>query len=104
MTTRHTEGPWEVKASTAFPGRYLIAQPRAETPVLAVATTVEVPLAAEEEANARLIAAAPDLLEALGGLLLAVPEIPGASWLDQWEELPAVLAAKAAILKASESP
>ncbi len=68
--TLPTPGPWEVIASTSFPGRYLIAQSQSATPVLAVAETIQVSAPEGMEiANARLIAAAPEMYAALEALM-----------------------------------
>jgi len=54
---KHTPGPWNVEAAHVCHGDWIIAKVERQH--------------GEEQANARLIAASPDLLEALDGLLLA---------------------------------
>lgn len=58
--TKHTPGPWECRPSMEYPWDYEISAPASED-------RGEDP--GEAEANARLIAAAPDLLAALVNLL-----------------------------------
>lgn len=66
MSKQHTPGPWKYEASTktvrSIPSNYWIA------------TMDSWEGAVNHEANARLIAAAPDLLEALE-MLLASPDL-----------------------------
>ena len=86
MTIKHTPGPWRV--GTPPPnGEQCIGDSKGL--MVAVATTG---IALNETlANARMIAAAPDLLEALEGLLNALPSAT---------THPAIKAARAAIAKA----
>lgn len=58
--TQHTPGPWKVTEDR--PADTLVVQ-SLTTPYLTVAVMMGATSSAEEEANARLIAAAPDLLE-----------------------------------------
>lgn len=64
MSTKHTRGPWSFIAS---PNRWSVLQVGSSGRwVIAGGTAWAIPgLQSEAEANARLIAAAPDLLEAL---------------------------------------
>lgn len=75
MTTKHTPGPWHVgdlaapnlagrNALVYAPSGYAVADAKVFHCKFGVP---------EMEANARLIAAAPDMLEALEGLLLVEP-------------------------------
>ncbi len=60
----HTPGPWTVRHLTGFP-LMIATQPDADGFGEPIADTSRHMLPAEALANARLIAAAPDLLEAL---------------------------------------
>lgn len=72
-TTQHTPGPWFVNG----PWHIQAAQPTT-LPVIPVIVAQVTPLRsanqAEREANANLIAAAPELLEALTALVAAISE------------------------------
>lgn len=79
MTTIHTSGPWKFAATNKFHGEYVVFSPgevHSSDPDFADAIIAEIAggLGAysdgccESEANARLIAAAPDLLAALKSL------------------------------------
>ena len=92
MTTKHTPGPWYVGSGT-YEGRNIYSTASVTDgegftyqPVVATAEDNEV---ACWDANARLIAAAPDLLEALQMLL----EFPNTG--------PATTTARAAIARAT---
>lgn len=72
MITKHTPGPWHIKSATASGfktksggnGIYAPARPTDDFFILQIAS-METNLSGQEvEANARLIAAAPELLEA----------------------------------------
>ena len=65
MRTKHTPGPWRLKRSTKFYGTDLKEYHWVGFGPIGDETPVTAPLIPENEANARLIAAAPDLLEAL---------------------------------------
>lgn len=80
---QHTKGPWTVEEQQSDPehGPY-----RIEARAVTVAGDVS-GIGGEAEANARLIAAAPDLLEALEGMLGALDTLGGAlpaSDVDGW--------------------
>jgi hypothetical protein len=79
---RHTPGPWRTDRPYDAPSIYVIAGEGATLTRVASVRDAH-------KANARLIAAAPELLEALQGLVLALP----AGWSMQ--------AARAAIAKAT---
>ena len=66
MKTEHTQGPWRVDSQTQF-GDYTIAAGQNVKACEFIAKT-------QSEANARLIAAAPELLEALYAALPCVEE------------------------------
>jgi hypothetical protein len=68
--SKHTPGPWTATPSESWEGRWLIVQPiEPHTLVTAVAQTYQVSVPeGQEEANARLIAAAPELLRERDGL------------------------------------
>lgn len=59
MKTSHTPGPWHIQPSSSFDASYVLIKP---IPGQVVAQVDKLP---EMDANAALIAAAPDLLEAL---------------------------------------
>lgn len=80
--TKHTKGPWHIRAE-----RYRFIHVTASGGGIAHLDTID----GEGMANARLIAAAPDLLEALTDLLSAHHHSKGDEWVD---------AAYAAIAKA----
>jgi hypothetical protein len=77
----HTPGPWAVVATTLGPKGQVVEvigqAVRAEKGLMGLSDEYLVAVVAratdESEANIRLITAAPDLLEALEGLLLAGP-------------------------------
>lgn len=62
MKSKHTPGPWEYAENSANNFDVFGA---GDTVEVAVVWGLDDPLKAEREANARLIAAAPELLEAL---------------------------------------
>ena len=67
MENKHTPGPWRVEWSDDS-GMYYIRADRCTVADAIVVGTYDMD---EEDANAALIAAAPDLLEALGQLIAA---------------------------------
>ena len=92
MKKQHTPGPWFITGGAtrcieARIGDGLIQEVAACGPTMA-----DKGYGPQQEANARLIAAAPDLLEALQGLLNALPSAT---------THPAVKSARAAIAKAT---
>lgn len=103
---KHTPGPWEIKD-----GRYI------DSPSGWIADVLSYPAyraatdndSEEQKANARLIAAAPDLLEALKACELAMdtaalhglPQELPPTYRDSWAD--AHIAARAAIAKAESA-
>ena len=77
--SKHTPGPWEVIGSTIAPSGLLADE---------VATVAIQPRDGEKQANARLIASAPELLEALSTALTFITD-PGAT--DGREAVEAVI-------------
>jgi hypothetical protein len=79
MTTHHTPGPWAFSQSTEYGDtRFYVAQadgapytPHYSDVATLIAETVNDERKSIQEANARLIAAAPELLEALQHLMVA---------------------------------
>ena len=63
MTTEHTPGPWHVTPSAEYAGSYEVSPAVDGEPDWRYRETEDV-----AEANARLIAAAPDLLEVCGAI------------------------------------
>lgn len=59
MNAKHTPGPWISRQPEKWCGRY-----RVETPA-----GIEIAAVPQDEANARLIAAAPELLDALEAII-----------------------------------
>jgi len=82
----HTKGPWKAVNDT------LVRGPHGEA-IAATKWTGQYPVCTEHEANTRLIAAAPELLEALEGLLYFVDDT------DEADDWPAVIQAKQALRK-----
>ena len=80
MTTPHTPGPWRLRYGKRFEYDYLLKAGK-DTPI-AYWSNFKIRTKKESKANARLIAAAPDLLEALQYAIRQVPElatVPGIS-------------------------
>ena len=96
MTAQHTPGPWKVKAGTnaVLAGRKQICSHVNAASALPVNMLEDQEIA---QANARLIAAAPDLLEALKGVLKVERGSSGRIILEGWHEE----AIRAAIAKAT---
>jgi hypothetical protein len=67
MTTKHTPGPWQVKPAAG--GNLFICSSSRKPSIAGVALTAIGIDREESEANAKLIAAAPDLLNALQGVM-----------------------------------
>ncbi len=67
----HTPGPWRVEARMSMPGEItdVLIYADGHAPLIGCATSEEVSLETAE-ANARLMAAAPDLLEALKAMIV----------------------------------
>lgn len=66
LKTRHTPGPWNIKTPTDFIGPFQHIVDKTGWMVANVNSTSDGPvLKVEREANARLISAAPELLDAL---------------------------------------
>lgn len=91
MATKHTPGPWEAQpprlgaAITIYAGDTPIATTASNTSPL----TMEMHRRGEIKANARLIAAAPELLEALQ---MALVYIDGEGTPEQYEQAAAAIA------------
>jgi hypothetical protein len=106
MKAKHTPGPWTLTADGA--GWYIECSPERGHSVAYIRAEIgeEDPDTSddEKEANARLIAAAPELLDALIALLGVAPsKAPGAGLIVGAEEkhANALQAARAAIKKAT---
>lgn len=99
MKTKHTPGPWETGTQTK--GSTTLVS-RIETG-FAVAEMRNVHFREEAEANARLIAAAPELLEALQTFLTEYVQLVESGDAGFWnaDEEEKVIAARAAIAKAT---
>ena len=92
--SKHTPGPWAVELPYGEPGVYVTAAPPRGTNPLICRMSGPVQTA-EAVANARLIAAAPDLLAALENLRLGV-----VNWISRGVSEEDLEAAEAAINKA----
>lgn len=94
MNAKHTPGPWLLIDATDDEIAITTDARMADdiVPIVEVQIGWDEPLESEQRANARLIAAAPDLLEACQGLLDALPSAT---------THPAIKAARAAIAKAT---
>lgn len=98
MTSKHTPGPWFTKRE-GFSTVYVEARLRGSTIQEVAACGPTEAGSEQQEANARLIAAAPDLLEALILLEREMVESGNASSVDYgWK--PAIEKTRAAIAKA----
>jgi len=100
MSAQHTPGPWSVNSKAA-----LIDPPDGES-ICLMRWPTNVRSEEETKANARLIAAAPELLEALTGIL-AEYEDRKSQWGDEYlwdkhEDKEAIESARAAINKAKQ--
>jgi hypothetical protein len=103
MASSYTPGPWEIDRDRA--GSLLGVTPRLRRPGDAPVCFTP-PIVANAEADARLIAASPDLLEALDWLLASIEADPkGERYPGDGEErlLLARASARAAIAKATGS-
>ena len=89
MSTKHTPGPWHGETIT---GRHKVWADRGLNEDQAVIATVDT------SANARLIAAAPELLEALNGFE-PVDVVNFARWMERYQVV--MNNARAAIAKAT---
>ena len=69
----HTEGPWTIQYSTNdYEGNLIYANQR---PIASAITEEQSEVTPEDEANARLIASAPELLAALKALLESIENV-----------------------------
>ena len=98
----HTPGPWKVELPTGYP---LSAKSNIIKPDGTVLASINYGIGEEEQANARLIAAAPDLLDALRAIasqaamtLETFPNTPGRG---DWANVKRI--ARAAITKATNT-
>lgn len=81
MSSKHTPGPWDVHCGDTM-WDYSIWSPGTETVVCTVDSNGQ--SAAECEANAMLIAAAPELLAALEGVMRCFAYAPGSKAEPEW--------------------
>ena len=97
METKHTPGPWHVYEAAPEGCREI----RGSARKVALAVTVGLADDAKDAANARLIAAAPELLAALADCIDVLTE-PGMMDVDEWKtwKKRAESAGRAAIAKA----
>jgi hypothetical protein len=101
MAVKFTPGPWRLEGPDGF-GDYNVLESASDPVVAAVISNVR--LASEVNANARLIASAPELLEALQGVLWMAEEWfkhggDKTTFFDGYKE--SLNEARAAILKAT---
>jgi hypothetical protein len=94
MSAQHTPGPWKVKAGTnaVLAGRKQICSHVNAASALPVNMLEDQEIA---QANARLIAAAPEMLEVLKTLCDMADDGDVACWVAEWDK------ARAAIAKAT---
>jgi len=72
--SKHTPGPWRAQPREGFEGEWeVVSTCEIEWLIAAAAPHID---GDPDEANARLIAAAPELLEALVGLMRVMPVLP----------------------------
>lgn len=99
MNAKHTPGPWRIVEDGGFRGIFHLGTGRKVAAVIGSIREGE-----HIEANAHLIAAAPDLLEALRKVSAALEAVYESEmeWTGEWDMLPpdALEMAKAAIRKA----
>ena len=69
MSTKHTPGPWKAAGELTKPGDFLIKQDISDGPCYHIGEVWNTNGNGENAANARLIAAAPELLDALRTLV-----------------------------------
>ena len=106
MTTQHTPGPWTFSQSTEYGDkRFYIAQadgapytPHYSDVATLIAETVNDERKSIQEANARLIAAAPDLLEALQDIVKSLVDQDDEGMIEHAQQM---IIARAAIAKAT---
>jgi hypothetical protein len=104
-TAKHTPGPWQI-IPPRIGAALTIYAPDGLTPICTTASntspvTMEMHRSGEVRANARLIAAAPDLL---GALETMVERFKGHAWGSEEDEERAITKACAAIAKATGAP
>lgn len=76
MEAKHTPGPWDITASAANDGR-LIVEDDIGHPICALSLRGVQGDTRKMSANAKLIAAAPDLLDALRAAYSDIQRLPG---------------------------
>lgn len=80
--TKHTPGPWSISRDVMTSKTDIVAPDRSDLPVARILRA-----SPEPDGNAHLIAAAPELLEALKGLLLGHPTDGHGQYRDDRGEL-----------------
>jgi hypothetical protein len=103
---KHTLGPWKTDdIESGDCNRYVLAGNHEEAQIIARITlkTFVGPTQSESEANARLIAAAPELLEALRNILMHIGKgrENGVEWVCEPIHCDEIKDARAAIAKAT---
>ena len=94
MSEQHTPGPWKLHHPT--PHDFRILAPSGEAPTtIARLAVAQAGTSRRVNANARLIAAAPELLEACRGIMYAFDgeHIDAGEWHAEIDELRAAIAA-----------
>lgn len=99
MTTLHTPAPWTAEGPDEIFGDYNIHEPGVRAVIGAVVSNLRPP--EEVAANARLVAAAPDLLSALGDAIEALAMCEPRTSHGARCSLRAMLAGRAALAKAT---
>lgn len=95
MSAKHTPGPWSLAESKVFMYQTLIMANGNSAPI---ATLYGSLTDCENGRNARLIAAAPDLLEALHAIVSSLSDNDEEGLIEHSEQ---IIAARAAIAKAT---
>lgn len=98
--SKHTPGPWTEENGLVSAGKGL---DRIKIASMHWAPSHQVARPEQQDANARLIAAAPELLEELADLLGVIQDEPGEGCEARYSESdPIIIAARAAIAKATK--
>jgi len=98
--SKHTPGPWHYSGVDALP-RVRVNREHSGTTGFLIADCNNSHLGGEAVANAKLIAAAPELLEALKGMIHVVRKLPNIDAYPLWEEVEtACNAAQSSVAKA----
>lgn len=84
MMSKHTPGPWKVDTQIESPCHCIVVAP---TSSRWIASIGDRPLGEEGQSNARLIAAAPELLEALEACERRLRRVNNSFGHEEWKEV-----------------